>query len=162
MQALHRLIEVQRSSGFTKHLKPPTTFQPESRSEELSKWLDWRFQFETFVGAVEPGILTLMKQAEREEAAINDSGANVRSQSERSYSLLTGLMKQRPLRLVRGISGQNGLEAWRVLTKDLQPKTRQRSLALVQALNRVQLDRGKSVTEQLPHELMVREYEQTR
>ena len=34
-QALH---------GFTKHLKPPTAFQPESRAEELSKWLDWRFQ----------------------------------------------------------------------------------------------------------------------
>ena len=77
-------------------------------------------------------MLTLMKQAECEEAAINDAGANVRSQSERLYSLLTGLMKQRPLRLVRGIiAGQNGLEAWRVLTKDLQP----RSLALVQALN---------------------------
>ena len=32
-----------------------------------------------------------MKQAEREEAAINDAGANVRSQPERLYSLLTGL-----------------------------------------------------------------------
>lgn len=54
VQALRGLIEVQKSSGFTKHLKPPTTFQPENRAEELAKWLDWRFQFETFVGAVDP------------------------------------------------------------------------------------------------------------
>ena len=57
-----------------------------------------------------------MKNAEKEENVINDSLPNVRPQSERLYSLLTGLMKQRPLRLVRGVSSQNGLEAWRILT----------------------------------------------
>lgn len=57
-------------------------------------------------------------------------------------------MKQRPLTLVRGIANQHGLEAWRIQTKDLQPRTRQRSLALVQALNKVQFDQTKTVTEQ--------------
>ena len=47
-----------------------------------------------------------------------------------------------------------------MLTKDLQPKTKQRALALVQALNRVQFDASKTITEQLPqYEAMVREYE---
>ena len=86
--------------------------------------MDWRFQFETFVGAVDPQMLAHMKSAEKEENAINDSLPNIRPQSERLYSLLTGLMKQRPLRLVRGVANQNGLEAWRTLTRDLQPKTR--------------------------------------
>ena len=162
VQALHGLIEVQKSSGFTKHLRPPTSFQPENRSEELSKWMDWRFQFETFVGAVDASMLNHMKHAEKEENPINDGNPQIRAQSERLYSLLTGLMKQRPLRLVRGVSNQNGLEAWRILTKDLQPRTRQRSLALVQALNKVQFDATKSVTEQLPqYDLMVREYERS-
>ena len=161
-QALHGLIEVQTSSGFTKHLRPPTSFQPENRSEELSKWMDWRFQFETFVGAVDASMLNHMKQAEKEENPINDGNPQIRAQSERLYSLLTALMKQRPLRLVRGVSNQNGLEAWRILTKDLQLRTRQRSLALVQALNKVQFDATKSVTEQLPqYDLMVREYEKS-
>ena len=60
----------------------------ESQSKEFSKWMDWRFQFPTFVGGVEPGMLTLMKQAEREETAINDAGSNVRPQSERLYSYI--------------------------------------------------------------------------
>ena len=162
VQALHGLIEVQRSSGFTKHLKPPTNFAPENRSEELNRWMDWRFQFETFVGAVDPQMLAHMKSAEKEENAINDALPTVRPQSERLYSLLTGLMKQRPLRLVRGVANQNGLEAWRTLTRDLQPKTRQRSLALIQSLNKIQFDMNKTVTEQLPQfDLMVREYERS-
>lgn len=33
-------------------MKPPTTFQPKNKAEELSKWMDWRFEFETFVSAV--------------------------------------------------------------------------------------------------------------
>ena len=162
VQALHGLIEVQRSSGFTKHLKPPTNFAPENRSEELNRWMDWRFQFETFVGAVDPQMLAHMKSAEKEENAINDALPTIRPQSERLYSLLTGLMKQRPLRLVRGVANQNGLEAWRTLTRDLQPKTRQRSLALIQSLNKIQFDMNKTVTEQLPQfDLMVREYERS-
>ena len=73
VQALHGLIEVQRSSGFTKHLKPPTNFSPENRSEELNRWMDWRFQFKTFVGAVDPSMLAHMKNAEKEENVINDA-----------------------------------------------------------------------------------------
>ena len=47
-----------------------------------------------------------------------------------------------------------------MITKDLQPKTRQRSLALIQSLNKVLFDGAKTVTEQLPqYDLMVREYE---
>ena len=95
-----RFTEVQRSSGLTKHLKPPTVFQPENRGEELGRWMDWRFQFETFVGAVDPGMLAHVKNAEKEESPITDGLPQVRSQSERLYSLLTGLMKRRQLRLV--------------------------------------------------------------
>ena len=44
----------------------------------------------------------------------------------------------------------------------MQPRARQRSLALVQALNKVQFDATKSVTEQLPqYDLLVREYERS-
>ena len=46
--------------------------------------------------------------------------------------------------------------------KDMRPPTRQRALALVQALNKVKFEANKSISEQLPQfELMVREYERT-
>ena len=59
-------------------------------------------------------------------------------------------------------NGVRGLEAWRMTTQDLQPKTRQRSLALIESLNKIQFDGTKTVTEQLPqYDLMVREYERS-
>ncbi|CAK8994567.1 unnamed protein product, partial [Durusdinium trenchii] len=160
--ALQGLVESQKSNAFAKHYKPPQLFAPDTRQDELTKWGDWRFQFETFVGAIDDGLLQLMKRAEKLDTRIEMTSltAPERILSERLYSLLSGLMKNRPLRLVRGIPLQNGLESWRVLTRDLQPKTRQRALALVQALNRVQFDASKTITEQLPqYEAMVREYE---
>ena len=78
VQALHGLIDVQRSTGFTKHLKPPSVFAPENRGDELNKWMDWRFQFETFIGAVDPSMLSHMKHAEKEENPINDGLPSVR------------------------------------------------------------------------------------
>ena len=160
--ALQGLVESQKSNAFAKHYKPPQLFAPDTRQDELTKWGDWRFQFETFVGAIDDGLLQLMKRAEKLDTRFEMTSltAPERILSERLYSLLSGLMKNRPLRLVRGIPLQNGLESWRVLTRDLQPKTRQRALALVQALNRVQFDASKTITEQLPqYEAMVREYE---
>ena len=58
---------------------------------------------ETFVGAVDQGMLQVMKAAEKEGSVVNDSRLQARAQSERPYSLLAGLMKQKPLRLVRVI-----------------------------------------------------------
>lgn len=49
-----------------------------------------------------------------------------------------------------------------MLYKDMQPPTRQRSLALIQSLNRLKFESGKSISEQLPQfELLIREYERT-
>ena len=82
--------------------------------------------------------------------------------SEKLCSLLPSLMKNRPLRLVRGVESQNGYEAWRIIMKDMQPPTRQCALALVQAWNKVKFDTSKSISEQLPQlELLVKEYERT-
>ena len=158
--ALNELVVSQKSQAFNRHVKPPETYKPENRQEELAQWTDWRFAFENFIRAIDGEVLRFMKIAEREETTIAETslGGNAREKSEKLYSMLTMLLRNRPLRLIRGISGQNGLEAWRILTKDLQPKTRQRSLALIQALSKVQFDANKTISEQLPHfELLVKE-----
>jgi hypothetical protein len=159
MGALNELVVGQR-----RHVKPPETYKPEKRQEGLAQWTNWRFAFENFISAsaIDGEVLRLMKIAEREETIIAETsmGANAKEKFEKLYSMLTMLLRNRPLRLTRGVAGQNGLEAWPILTKDLQPKTRQRSLALILALSRVQFDASKTINEQFPHfELFVREYE---
>ena len=47
------------------------------------------------------------------------------------YGMLAGLLKNRPLLLLKSVSNNNGLEAVRCLISTLQPNTRNRSLALL-------------------------------
>lgn len=62
--------------------------------------------------------MRLMKIAEREKTIIAETsmGANAKEKFEKLYSMLTMLLRNRPLRLIRGVAGQNGLEAWLILT----------------------------------------------
>ena len=164
VDALQSIVESQRSAGFNKHIKTPETFKPESRGEELGKWQDWRFAFENFIRILDDGMLTEMTVATESEKEIQMVSITLEQQkrAEKLYSLLSMLMRNRPQRLVRGVQDQNGYEAWRVLVRDMQPPTRQRGLALIQSLNKIKFEQGKSVAEQLPQfELMVREYEKT-
>ena len=66
----------------------------------------------------------------------------------RSCSLYFNVASKRPLQLLRGVADNNGYEAWRILYRDMQPPTRQRSLALVQSLNCLKLEAGKTIAEQ--------------
>ena len=164
VDALNALVAGQQVAGFSKHIKAPEVFKPETRGDEVQKWQDWKFAFENFVGVVDPIMAQEMKDAAQksDETAFGALTEERKRRAEKLYSLLSSLMKNRPLRLVRGISHQNGYEAWRIIMKDMQPPTGQRSLALVQALNTVKFGVNKSISEQLPHfELMVREYERT-
>ena len=70
VEALQSIVEGQKSAGFNKHIKTPETFKPESRSEELGKWQDWRFAFENFIRILDDGMLTEMTVATESEKEI--------------------------------------------------------------------------------------------
>ena len=162
--ALQDLVEGQRHSSFSKHIRSPEVFKPETRSEELQKWEDWKFSMENFIGVVDGEMLRDMKEASASPRMLRMSEWDLDRQdrSEKLFSLLSTLLRNRPLQLLRGVADNNGYEAWRVLYRDMQPPTRQRSLALVQSLNRLKFEAGKTITEQLPQfELLIREYERT-
>ncbi len=164
VDALNALVAGRQVAGFSKHIKAPEVFKPETRGDEVQKWQDWKFALENCVGVVDPTMAQEMKDAAQtaDETMFSVLTDERKRRAEKLYSLLSSLMKNRPLRLVRGISHQNGYEAWRVIMKDMQPPRRQRALALVQALNKVKFGTNKSISEQLPQfELMVREYERT-
>ena len=53
--------------------------------------------------------------------------------SEKLYAILVSVLKNRPLKLLRAVDGKNGFEVVRQLATQLTPKTRARSIALLQA-----------------------------
>ena len=63
------------------------------------------------------------------------TGDATRNRARLLYGLLNGLLNEKGKRLLRSVTEQNGFEAWRLLSKDLMPKTRNRLLALLRTIN---------------------------
>ena len=75
------------------------------------------------------------------------------SQQDRSkqlYSILIGSLRGRPLRILKGVAGRNGFEAWRQLLSQYQPRTRARSISMLSALmNFPPFNKTQTIIEQI-------------
>ena len=90
-------------------------------------------------------------------------GDKEKSRSSFLYSLLAGLLKNRPLLILRQVSESNGLEAYRQLLSSLEPVSRNRSLGVFNViLGWSSFDMQKNMLSQLVKlEDAFREYEKT-
>ena len=162
-EALERLTTNTQSQTWAKHLKTPEIWKPENREAEIKGWSDWKFSFVNYVRAVDPKLAELMEWAERqgaEEIRFDDMSAEARAYAPKLFNMVCSYVKLRPLKLIRFTERQNGFKAWKVLVDEMQPATRQRSLALMTQLSRIQFQSDKGVGEQLPlFEALVTEYE---
>ena len=161
--ALERLTVHQTAQGWSRHLKTPDLFKPESRDAELKTWGDWKFSFVNYIKGIDPSMASNMDMVEKNvngNCVMDDMSDETKGKAVRLYSLLTSYLRHRPLKLIRHMKKENGFEAWRVLLKEMQPATRARSLALLSQLSRIQFEEKKTVSEQLPQfEALVQEYE---
>ena len=162
-QTLERLSVSQSSTAWSRHLKTPDIFKPDTRDNELKQWSDWKFSFENYVKGIDPGMAHSMRLVEENLSGnyeLDEMTDETKASSIRLYSLLISYLRNRPLKLIRLMKQENGYEAWQRLLREMQPVTRARSLALLTQLSRVQFAEGKSISEQLPlYESIVNEYE---
>ena len=182
--ALQRLVEAPgeaRSSAGTpgpasvpfdtggKILKPPEAFSPATIEEEVSQWSDWAFTFKNFLALMDQAFLGDLKSAEDQKAEISSDVTNAFFGNDRErmnrgmklYSVLSSYLKNRPLKVLRSVSGMNGFEVWRKLTAELEPSSRSRSLAMAQALvGFPAMSKGASLMDYvLTFEKLISEYE---
>eukprot|EP00439_Symbiodinium_sp_Y106_P064923 s4869_g10.t1 len=124
-----------------KILKPPEAFSPATIEEEVSQWSDWAFMFKNFLAFMDQAFLVDLKSAEDQKAEISNDVTNAffgnsqqrMNRGMKLYSVLSSYLKNRPLKVLRSVSGMNGF-VWRKLTVELEPSSRSRSLAMAQAL----------------------------
>ena len=162
-RSLQQLVQVQQSNQWSKHLGSSEAFKPTTRDEELRQWPDWRFGFLQFVKTVDQKTAELLETINRQPngnynaSEMDEDTVNL---SKKFYGVLVSYMKNRPLTLIRHIEDFNGFKAWSILVKEMEPSTRQRSLALMAQLSRVEFSTSKSIAEQISvYENLVREYE---
>ena len=67
-------------------------------------------------------------------ANVDGETQEVKDRCSQLYSILTGLLRGKPLTELRQVDGGNGYEAWRQLTQMYLPKTKSRAISLLAAL----------------------------
>ena len=142
-QALERLALTQSSSSWSRHMKTPDIFKPDTRDNEIKQWSDWKFSFVNYIKGIDARMAASMDLVEE-----NLNGdfrlSDMTDETVRLYGVLTSYLRNRPLKLVKHMKDENGFEAWQRLLKEMQPATRARSLALLTQLSRVQFAEGRS------------------
>eukprot|EP00435_Cladocopium_sp_Y103_P061798 s1685_g23.t1 len=141
-QALKEANE-RKSSGFgeaSKVIQCPKEFGSSSGSvEDQSQWSDFSFSFKQWLfladSAFEPD-LQFVEEHPNVAVVFHENPVGLASKERRKklYSVLAGVLKNRPLKVLRQTMHQNGLETWRQLHSLYAPKTKGRAMALLTAL----------------------------
>ncbi|CAE7941469.1 unnamed protein product, partial [Symbiodinium necroappetens] len=134
-QAAEAQAQANRLDGLTKGLKLDI-WKPSNREEELRGWKDWFFQLRTWLAShdskFEEDIGGIEVDVEQDHAFL-DAEATMRSQ--KLFGVLCSYVRGRPLLLVKSQeSTKNGLEAIRLLKREMEPRERARALAIVRNL----------------------------
>ena len=162
-RSLQQLVQVQQNQQRSKHIKTPEIFKPSTRDEELRQWPDWRFSFMQFMKSVDPKTAELpqtINKKPKEAYDMDTMDNDTKALSNKFYSILISYMKNRPLSLIRHLEDFNGFKRWSPLVRDMEPSTRQRGLALLTQLSKVEFSSSKTISDQIPAcESFVRKYE---
>ena len=140
-QALRESNE-RRTTGFgeaSKVVQCPKEFGSSSTMEDQSLWSDFSFSFKQWLFLADNGFESDLRFVEENPANAvvfqdNPGGHASRDRSKKLYSILAGILRNRPLKVLRQIDDANGLEAWRQLHSLYSPKTKGRAMALLSAL----------------------------
>ena len=162
-QAVSKLSEKKPEAIDARTLQKPEVWKPKDHDEEMSGWPEWSFLFKTFMGMLDADYeqdLDLVENDLKKEMKLEDYEEKTRTRARRLYSYLVSYVKERPLRIVRAVTTSDGYKAWQHLCREFQPKTRQRTLCMLQAITQFPaFEKGKSLEGLLALEKLVEDYE---
>ena len=140
-------------SEANKVLNRPSEFGSLSHEADLAAWQDWSHSFRTWLTFADGEYERLLKVIEDNidhAVALEYESEEIRDKSQKLYAVLSGLLKHKPRTFLKQIPNRNGLELWRQLLQTYAPKTRARSLAVLNALTGAPaFSKDKSLQEQV-------------
>ena len=143
----------QKFSEASKVVRMPDSFGSEDQDQDQKGWRDFLHNFKSWLyyadGSFEAG-LTNVDQNPKDVLDLNAMEPSHKAKSVQLYSILSGLLKGKPLRVLRQQEDRNGLEVYRQLVQTFTPSSRTRSLSLLQALMQFpQFTKDRTFTEQI-------------
>ena len=130
------------AGGFqeaSKVVRQPEPFGSECHEDDLAKWQDFNVSFKAWLYYGNKHFETDLHRVEVTHAetpisSVDGEPQEVKDRCNQLYSILTGLLKGKPLRLLRQVSNRNGFEVWRQLCQLFMPRTRSRAISILAAL----------------------------
>ena len=91
---------------WTRLLPRPDIFRPQTREDEIAQFGEWKWSFKQYVRAIDSNMSKAMDEVEmqlNEETSLVEMTPEAEEQAQKLYALLTGMVKDRPLQLVRSV-----------------------------------------------------------
>ena len=135
------------SSQLYKLLSKPQNFDPSSREQEIAMWREWSWSFEQYLASLDshyPDELKVIRGNLSTEIDQSVQDDKERQRGTFLYGLLSGVLKQRPLMLLKQVSNSNGFEAYRQLIAANEPQNKNRSMSLLSTIMSWQQFNNKS------------------
>ena len=127
-------------------------FAPANQEDEVRQWQDWRLSFCSWLFFAQEDFKKDLDKAERSDKPLGfiDLSLEEHERSEKLFSILTGVLRNRHLKILRSVEDGNGIDAWRALSQQVAPRTRSRSISLLQAYSSHPVfTKDKSILEQV-------------
>ena len=141
--------ELDRARG-ARRTEAGMTGKPIPLNRTGSNWEEFNLKLKAFVGLGSEPLVREMERMEEPNTAdlnIEPASVDISTENRNLYYDLTMLTTGTSLKLVKGVSGNNGLEAYRQLCRRWHAGTRGRNLARLQAI--LQWNFGATATETL-------------
>ncbi|CAE7826846.1 unnamed protein product, partial [Symbiodinium necroappetens] len=159
-EAAEKQATANKAEGITKALKLEA-WKPSSREDELKTWREWSFQLSTWLIAHDEEYEADLEAIDVDVAvdhALLDGPAVARSQ--KLFGVRCNVLRNRPLLIVRAQEKEkNGFECIRLLRREMEPKERSRSLAIVRQLAAWTFKEGNLHEQIIAYEDAVKGYE---
>ena len=152
-------------SEASKVVKCPEFFGYLTTDDDQNHWRDFAFAFKAWLvfadSEFDRELAVVERSTESPITLPTDSGTLQRA--NKLYAILSGLLRQRPLRIHRQVVDRNGYETWRQLCQLYEPRTKSRSISLLQALMSFpNFDKSRTLLEQIQSLERIREeYQRT-
>ena len=124
-------------SYASKMVRMPDPFTANGPEAEQTAWPDFELNLQAWLGAADTGFEADLAWIEKNvdvEFDMEVHSDEMATRSKELHSILVGLLRNRSLKILRGVSGRNGYEVYRQLLKLYKPSTKPRAMALLTAL----------------------------
>ena len=138
----------------SKVVRMPDCFGVEADHDaEQSKWPEFCIGFKAWLDYAESEYekeLTFVEDNVKSAQPLSGMNQDSKARAEQLYSILTGLLRGRPLKILRSVSERNGYEVWRQLIVQYSPKTKGRAISVLSAfMNFPAFDKSKTFLENI-------------